>query len=212
MSYQASQLSQFIQVAQRQRAKDDLFVETIIPYLRGGELLEIGAGCGQLSELLQQRGVRVTASDLEEFFVEYHASRGLKTQVVDATNILGCISRRFDSVLAQGVSTLVTNDLAMVQATYRSVWECLEPSGRFLFIFPNAYGWLDKRWSKLADHWPIIARTGFTVVDHFRHQVLRSHWYGAMPPAAARLVENVVGRHFGLRDVVVLEKPSPRAA
>jgi len=207
MTYLAAQLPGFLETCRRQRPKDQRFLPLIIPYFCPGEVLEIGAGCGQLAELLARRGLRVTASDLESFFVQYQESRGLKSRIVDATDILSGAGRQFDNILTQGVTTLVTNDLKLVERTYRSVWTALRPGGRFIFVFPNAYSRSDKPWSRMSDHWPIIERVGFRRVAHFRNQVFPSKWYHFLPSWLTCPVEWTIGARIGLRNVLVLEKP-----
>jgi len=207
MSYLAAQLPHFLETSQRQRPKDERFLPLITPYLCPGDVLEIGAGCGQLSMLLDRRGLGVTASDLEAFFVQYQASCGLRSRIVDATNISGGVGQLCDNILTQGVSTLVTNDLSLVEKTYRSVWSALRPGGRFIFIFPNAYCRSDKPWSRMRDHWSIIERVGFHLVAHFRNQVFPSKWYHILPSWVTCPIERTIGTKIGLRNVLVLEKP-----
>ncbi|MCG8449215.1 MAG: class I SAM-dependent methyltransferase [Pirellulales bacterium] len=206
MSYLAKDLPYFISVAARQRPKDQLFVDQILPFFRPGRLLEIGAGCGQLSSLLQRHGFDVIASDIEQFFVDYQRKCGLQSTLVDATTISDSLDEPVDNVLAQGVSTLVTHDLGMVRKTYESIWNALKPGGRLVFIFPNYKG-QKGRWSNPhKDHPRIFQEVGFKLHARFRSQIFPSQWYHALPDSAARFCENTFGKHFGLRVVTVLEK------
>ncbi len=196
--YHAAVLPAMVATAHRQHAKDTLFVAGLVRYLVPGAVLEIGAGCGQLSALLAARGWDVTASDIEPSFVEYMAAHGLKTRVLDATDLRAAISEPLDNILSQSISTLITRDLDTVERTYESVHAVLKPAGRFVFILPRR-----RQWSDVGDHLRIAERTGFDLVHRFRHQALPSGLYGRLPPALLRAVDSSIGRVLGVRWVLI---------
>jgi SAM-dependent methyltransferase len=196
--YHPDVLGVMVAAARRQHAKDALFLEGLVRFLVPSTVLEIGAGCGQLSALLAARGWDVTASDVESFFVDYMAAQGLKAVVLDATNLGAGISKPLDNVLAQSISPLITRDLEVVERTYRSIHSVLKPAGRFVFILPAG-----RQWSNASDHLLIAERAGFDLVHRFRHQALPSAWYGRLPRFLLRASDSSIGRVLGVRWVFV---------
>ncbi len=204
MIYTEQSLNHWIATVKRQRVKDELFLDRIDKYFHSGNVLEIGAGCGQLSAILASRGYNVVSSDLQPFFVDYMKSQGLTSLVVDATEISAYVDEKFDNILAQGLSTIVSTDLSLVRKTYQSVFESLKNNGRFIFIFPNAYR--SKKWSAIETHLDIIHSTGFKIIDIFRDQILPSSYYAKFNKSILNFVELHIGKYFGIRYVIVLEK------
>jgi SAM-dependent methyltransferase len=192
-----------VATTERQRAKDAIFVETLMPYFRPGPILEIGAGCGQLSELLSAKGLDVTPSDIQPFLVDYMSSRGLRARILDATNLATGLDRPYDNILAQSISVLITPDLATVQQTYESVHAALPPNGRFIFILPSLWR---EPWSHAADHLRIADEAGFDLVRRFRHQILPSSLYGHLPDKVLRVIDGSIGRILGIRWVFIFER------
>jgi SAM-dependent methyltransferase len=201
--YSPAILPSMIATSARQRAKDQIFVETLATTFVPGRVLEIGAGCGQLSELLQARGRPVTPSDIAPFLVEYMSSRGLKPITVDALDITAGIDRPYENVFAQGLSTLITRDEPTIAQTYRSVHQALTPGGRFVFILPA--GWRE-RWSDANVHLRLGQAAGLRVVRRFRHQALPSRLYSRLPRPVLRLIDATVGRVLGARWVFVFAR------
>lgn len=208
MPHAPTDLAHLVDLSKKQHAKDTIVLSRICQYLRPGTILEIGAGCGQLSYELQALGYNVIGSDIEPLFVQHMRSRGLKAMMVDATQISRSLTEPVENILTQGVSTLVTGRLDLVKQTYATIYENLVPTGRLIFIFPittpTFFG--PPRWSTLKDHLPIIASTGFRNVAIFRSQILPSAWYEQMSKWMATLLENRVGAHIGIRHVLVLER------
>jgi SAM-dependent methyltransferase len=201
--YDPSVLPGMVATTRRQRAKDTIFVETLVPFFLPGPILEIGAGCGQLTELLSAKGRDVTASDIQPFLVDYMTSHGLRARLLDATNLAAGLDRPYDNILAQSISVLITPDLAMVQRTYESIHEALPPEGRFIFILPSLWG---EPWSHASDHLRIAKQVGFDLVHRFRHQILPSRLYGHLPGAFLRAADGSIGRILGIRVVFVFER------
>ncbi len=202
--YTPDVLPRMVATAARQHEKDALFVEELAPWFVSGPILEIGAGCGQLSELLAASGLDVTASDIQPFLVEHIAAKGVQARVVDALHLADSIDRPYSNVLSGGISTLITPDLDVVRQTYESVYAALPPNGQFIFVLPSLWG---ERWSKPADHVRIARESGFRLRARFRHQVLPSSAYRRLPKSLLRLVERTVGRVAGIRTVFVFAVP-----
>jgi hypothetical protein len=196
-------LPTMLATTRRQRAKDALFIPTLVPYFRPGPILEIGAGCGQLSELLAARGLDVTPSDVQPFLVDFMLSRGLQARIMDATDLVSGIDRHYTNVLAQSISVLITPDLELVEETYESVHAALPAGGRFIFILPNLWG---EHWSRARDHLRIADRAGFDLVHRFRHQILPSVLYSQLPGAVLRAADGSLGRLLGIRWVFIFER------
>jgi SAM-dependent methyltransferase len=205
--YRPERLPQMIATAARQHAKDALFVEELEPWFVPGPIFEIGAGCGQISELLQSRGFDATASDIQPFLVEYTASRGVPARIADALNLREGLDRPYPNMLGTGTSTLITPDLAVVRQTYESIAAALPAGGRFIFVLPSLWG---EPWSKPRDHIGIARETGFDLTARFRHQVLPSSAYGRLPRPLLRLIERTIGRVVGVRTVLVYTLTTPR--
>jgi SAM-dependent methyltransferase len=202
-AYNRGDLASMVATARRQRAKDAIFVEALMPYFRPGAILEIGAGCGQLSELLSAKGLDVTASDIQPFLVEYMSSRGLDARILDATNLAPALDRQYDNILAQSISVLITPDLATVKRAYESVHAALPPRGLFVFILPS---WWRAPWSSVADHLRIADGAGFECVHRFRHQILPSSLYGQVPVTLLRAIDGSIGRILGVRTVFIFKR------
>lgn len=191
--------------ARRQAAKDRLFLARIQRHFRPGSVLEIGAGVGQLSQLLARMGFDVVASDIHPHLVEFMRSRGLKAEVVDARQIHEAIRGPFDNVFTSGLHTLLTKDLEGAEDTYISAFKVLRPGGRFLIVLGNGYK--PRRWATPDMHAPLIRRSGFRLVKRFRDQVLPSTQYSRLPAWLFNALEFSIGRFLGVRNVLVIEKP-----
>jgi SAM-dependent methyltransferase len=200
--YDPSVLPRMVATTRRQRPKDSIFVGSLLPYFQPGPVLEIGAGCGQLSELLSARGLDITPSDIQPFLVDYMLSRGLRARLLDATD-LPTFDPPFANVLTQSISVLITPDLELVERSYQSIHDALPPGGRFIFILPSLWG---EPWSRASDHLRIADHAGFALVHRFRHQILPSSLYGRLPKPFLRAVDGSLGRVLGIRCVFVFER------
>ena len=210
MLYQESQLSHWIETEKKQRAKDEQFINIITPYLNQGTVLELGGGCGQLSEILTNKGFDVTASDYAPFFVEYMKSRGLSAFVVDAMNIQESIDNKFDNIISQGASPLVSPDLSITRKTYNSISKALRKGGRFLAIM--ATGYPEKilktahKFNTIGDHLQIVKEFDLKIITLFRHQILPSTYYEKFNKPLLSLIESSLGKYLGIRYILVVEK------
>lgn len=210
MLYQESQLSHWIETEKKQRAKDEQFINIITPYLHKGTILELGGGCGQLSEILTNRGFDVTASDYAPFFVEYMKSRGLSAFIVDAMNIQSSIDKIFDNIISQGASPLVSTDLSITRKTYNSISKALKKGGHFIAIMATGYSEeilkTAHKYNTIDDHRQIVKEFDLKIITLFRHQILPSKYYDKLNKPLLSLIESSLGRYLGIRYVLVLEK------
>ncbi|MBN2546593.1 MAG: class I SAM-dependent methyltransferase [Spirochaetes bacterium] len=204
MDYKKSDLDYWIKTTQRQYHKDMLFIKRIKKYFIQGSILELGAGCGQLSKLLSYLGLIVQASDINDFFIEYMISQSINAIKVDALDIIKYTKIKYDNIFCQGLSTLVTKDLSIVEKTYQSIYKALNDNGRAVLILPNGYNIF--KWNKLKDHIEIIKKLNFKIFKIFRDQILPSVYYVNINPLVINFLENALGRFFGVRNVIVLEK------
>lgn len=210
MLYQESQLPDWIEDGKRQRAKDEQFIDIITRHLNKGSILELGGACGQLSEILANKGFDVTASDYAPFFVEYMKSRGLSAFVVDAMNIQSNINKEFDNVFCQGASPLVSTDLSLTRKTYNSIYKSLRNGGRFIAIMATGYPEeilkSAHKYNTIDDHLQIAQEFNFKVVTRFRHQILPSKYYSKLNKLLLFYLELSFGKYLGIRHILVLEK------
>jgi SAM-dependent methyltransferase len=202
--YAEDQMLKWEEITRRQFSKDKGFVAQLEREFVPGSVLEIGAGLGQLSRLLAERGWDVVCSDRETHFVRYMQGSGLLAFDADALDLSAATSHMYHNVFTQGLSTLITRDVEVVRRTYTSVYNVLEPGGRFVFIFPNAYR--GHRWSSFDHHKAVALSSGFSIVRAFRHQVFPSRAYRVLPDTITHCVETSIGRRFGIRWVITLQK------
>jgi SAM-dependent methyltransferase len=123
--------------------------ETIAPFV-GGDVLEIGAGIGNLTDFLTPLADRYTAQDTEE--ESLHALRqrfsdrpNLQTLFSDAADPTSfrALQQGFDTVIALNVLEHIPDD----DATLGNIYAALRPRGRAIVLVPNcklAFGSLDQ--------------------------------------------------------------------
>ena len=95
-----------------------------------GRVLDVGAGAGRHSLLLQERGFRVTALELEPELVAMMAERGVKEPLTE--NLFTLAGRTFDTILMlmNGFGLVGTPDKA--DAFFEHAWGLLSPEGQIL--------------------------------------------------------------------------------
>jgi SAM-dependent methyltransferase len=199
-AYTPDLLAHWISEGERQAAKDRALVPGIAGLLGPGPVLELGAGAGQLSVLLRERGFAVLASDYAPFFVEHLASLGLDARRVDATDIASAGLGTFPNIFAQSVTPLITSDCEVVAATYRSLRQALEPGGRLVHIHAQA-----KRRELTATmraHAALASEAGLLDVRVTRNQLLPSWAYAPPFTQLAIVAERLLGSRLGSRFVL----------
>ena len=184
--YSAEILADWERIAELQRIRDSIYWKTLSKRLLPGSVLEVGAGCGQVSQLLKNFGFDVTSSDYETFFVEKMRSIGLESIVIDATDIAKTSDRLFDNIVAQSLSTQMRREPEIVERTYHSIHAALKPGGRFIFttaLYPiSMFPWVMQQ-RKInygyREQLKIIKNMSqfFDLIYTTRYQILKTSWY-----------------------------------
>jgi SAM-dependent methyltransferase len=196
-------------IAARHRIRDEYFLRAVGRYFRPGPILEIGAATGHLSEILQNRGFDITASDVSPRFVAAIQARGVRAQLVDATaNIRAQTGRSFANVLAQGVIPLVRRDPATANATLAAIHAALEPQGRLICISPHAWRDPDPQSYFRPREQVEIARASrlYRIINVFPHQVVPTALYRRWNAGILNFLDFQAARIAAVRLVWVAEK------
>ncbi len=123
--------------------------ETIEPYV-GSDVLEIGAGIGNLTEFLCPGRRRYVATDADGHYLELLRDRlkqnpSLETAICEASHPPDLIRWRksFDTAICLNVLEHISHD----EATLSNILTALRPGGRAVILVPQgaaAFGSLDK--------------------------------------------------------------------
>lgn len=162
--------------------------DTIRPYL-GAQVLEIGAGMGNLTRELSPKRQRYVATDIDE----QHLTR-LKRQLAHFPNLevhvcnlesktdFNCFQNQMESIVCLNVLEHVNDDMQGL----RNMYESLKPGGRALILVPegpNLYGKLDevlghyRRYSR-EELQAKLQQAGFRVENIVNfNRVSRPGWY-----------------------------------
>ncbi|HEY1478863.1 MAG TPA: class I SAM-dependent methyltransferase [Gaiellales bacterium] len=204
-AYVASELDEWIEVGQRQAAKDRVLIPRIASSFVPGRVLELGAGAGQTTLLLRELGWDVVPSDFADFFVDHLEQIGLPALHVDATDIAAAGLEAFPNIFCQSITPLITSDVNIVGRSYRSILEALEPGGRLVEIHAMA-GRHELR-ATMRMHRAEAEKAGFENVRIVRNQLLPSIAYREPMTPFASLAERVFGRFLGDRFVLIADAP-----
>jgi 2-polyprenyl-3-methyl-5-hydroxy-6-metoxy-1,4-benzoquinol methylase len=141
-----AELSSVLSVLEGADNYADWIYQLIHPYL-GGQVLEVGAGHGELTERLR-RDARVTATDLSKRCIDELAKRfsgDANVEVLQAdVAALGAEHREFDSVVLVNVLEHIDEDVTALA----ELREVLRPGGRicvFVPAFEGLYSDFDRR-------------------------------------------------------------------
>jgi glycosyltransferase involved in cell wall biosynthesis/ubiquinone/menaquinone biosynthesis C-methylase UbiE len=123
--------------------------DTVSPYL-GNEVLELGAGMGNLTRLLASRRRRYIATDIDvehlsRLQARLHHRPNIETAICDLsrTEDFEPWTRKVDSVVCLNVLEHVEDDMSGL----RNIRACLKPGGRAIILVPQGpgvYGTLDE--------------------------------------------------------------------
>lgn len=103
--------------------------------LCSGETLDIGAGAGSHSLILQQRGIAITAIDISPFAVAVMQQRGVQNALcMDALSIdtKELIAAPFDTILMLMNGIGVVKDLTGLAVFLQEIKQLLKPNGQIL--------------------------------------------------------------------------------
>jgi SAM-dependent methyltransferase len=113
--------------------QDAEFVDSILKKYQIKEFLELGCGSGHLAQLLVKKGYKITGIDLHEEMLQIARKRlpELKFIQQDIRNLK--FERKFYGIIAMGrmYTYMLTNE--DVENSIRSIANCLNPKGIFLF-------------------------------------------------------------------------------
>jgi SAM-dependent methyltransferase len=199
-AYTPDLLAHWIREGERQAAKDRLLLPRIVDLLGPGRVLELGAGAGQLTLLLRERGLDVIASDYAPFFVEHLVSLGLEARRVDATDIAAADIGAFPNVFAQSITPLITSDPDVVAETYRSLRSALIPGGRLVHIHAQAER--KELTATMRAHAALASQAGLRDVRVERNQLLPSRAYDLPISPLLTLAERLLAPRLGSRFVL----------
>jgi len=130
----------------RARRFNRWMADSIAPYI-AGDVLEIGAGIGNLTEMLHTAGRRYVATDTDEEHVKELRARfpGVEAIRCDAAAARECerLAGCFDTVVCLNVLEHIEDE----SATLENVFSSLKPQGKAIVLVPHgvkAFGSLDK--------------------------------------------------------------------
>lgn len=165
------------------RAFNEWMGEQIIPWVKG-DMLEIGSGIGNLSELFLQKNFKVTLSDLnpkycdslKESFGHFHNCSGVKSIDMSLPSFEEEYKEDlsgFDSIVALNVIEHIKDDhLALVNCA-----KLLKPGGRGIFLVP-AFGFLFNRFDRELGHYRrYTSRTLREKMEHAGFRIIHQQYF-----------------------------------
>ena len=163
-------------------------VLTLLNPQQGERILDVGCGDGALTLKIAQSGADVLGVDASKELLEVAASRGLNTQLGDATN-LG-FDQEFDAVFSNAVLHWVLD----AQAAATSMYNALKPGGRLAIEF-GGFGNIAAIRSALA---AVLNSHGYLDLPH-------DHYY-PQPDQYANLLQSV---GFSNITTATIYRPTP---
>lgn len=100
-----------------------------------GHVLDVGAGAGQHSLALQERGLEVTAIDRSPFAVEVCRARGVRDVREMDVQAMTFDGETFDSVLLLGNNIGIAGELDGLRKLFTNLRDVVRPGGQLLADF-----------------------------------------------------------------------------
>ena len=189
--------------------RDIEFYSKIKKYFNNGSVLELGSAVGNIAKILEDLGFEVVASDYFDFFVDYERKIGLNAYKVDATEIYNYLSKKFDNVLAQGLSPIMRRDKEMVKKTYLSIHNALKEHGRLIMIQTAYIHKPSKRKTYLSkdEQLEIVREMNiFKVVKVIKHQFVHHKFYSYFNKGFLSFLDFTLAKILPFRHAIILEK------
>jgi 2-polyprenyl-3-methyl-5-hydroxy-6-metoxy-1,4-benzoquinol methylase len=105
--------------------------------VNGQRILEVGAGMGRFSRILQARGLKVTACDISEDLIAslQRHSPEIPSYVGDVNSLAKHDNNKYDAV----VGFFMLHHLPELSKAFCAMAAMLKPGGRLVFCEPNAW-------------------------------------------------------------------------
>lgn len=193
--------------------------EIVSHYYRTGRIkppiLDWGCGYGQVSWLLQRRGVHVVSCDVERRpgREKIPQLRSIDVQYLRDPVQLPYESGSFGAVLSVGVIEHVSD----IQRSLSELNRILRPSGcLFVFMLPNRFSWAEAiaEWRRISVHpykftlsrtEKLLALHGFEILDSWRRNLLPRNLTGL--PQNAKVLYGRFYRHIEFLDGILANLP-----
>ena len=121
----------------------------------GEKVLEVDCGPGVLASMMQERGARVTGTDLSAVAVERARAKGISAQQVDIdSEPLPFPDVSFDTV----VSNSMVEHRFFPERCFDEFARVLKPGGKFIVCLPNIAHWLCRYWI-ISGRFPYVANS-----------------------------------------------------
>ena len=114
------------------RKEQDLFgLESYALSLCSGSVLDVGAGTGALSLILQSRGIAVEALEVSKICCDILRSRGITT-IINQDFFSNNLSKRYDTLLMMMNGIGICGSLSLMPKLFASFDKLLKPGGQVL--------------------------------------------------------------------------------
>jgi methionine biosynthesis protein MetW len=135
---------------------DPLRLDLIAKRVNAGEnVLEVDCGPGVLASMLQERGAKVTGTDLSSVAVERTRAKGIAAQQLDMdSEPLPFADASFDTV----VSNSMVEHRFFPERSFDEFARVLKPGGKLIICLPNIAHWLC-RWWIITGRFPYVQNT-----------------------------------------------------
>ena len=198
-------------IAYERLFRDMEYYKRLIKYFNQGSVLELGGAVGYVGQILEDLDFKVVCSDYFNFFVEYQKKVGLEAYKIDATDIEKYTDKKFDNILAQGLSPIMRRDDKMVPQTYRSIHGALNDNGKLIMI-QTAYRHKPSKkkiYLTLKEQLNIIDEMKiFKIEKVLGHQIVHHKMYSWWNKKYLAAIDFTLGSIIPFRHVIICQKIS----